>query len=648
MLKAIRKNEFIRNLLIVVVCVALASYVLFGFGTTPPRVQGDTLASVGDTEIKYRHAMIKSANMRQQFQGQNLGDDFIDQFVVSSLVNDALVLDAAYDAGMVVSDDELRDFVIEQRMGPNGFMDESTWADAILRSYRLQVETYEEFLRERGLMTTKFRDMFANAAYVSEKEVRERFLKDNKTVTLDLLTISVPSILSSVTIPDSELENFYNENPNLFETGPLRRARFVLFDAAKFRDRVTPTEAQIEAHYNENLDAYKQQEQARARHILIKTDERSDEEALSLAQKVREEIVGGKSIEDAASEYSEDLGSKTRGGDTGFFGRGRMVPPFEQAAFSLPIGEISQPVKTQFGYHIIRVDERREERTRPLAEVRDRIENELKNDGSRDYVNDLAAQFAEKVGNGEDFEAAAQADGYDVELTTFFDDHIRATLGDTLGTSPQVRRRIFDMEQIGSVSEPIRMGNRVVVAQWVEEDTPKTLEFTEDNKSRIRRTAQESLAEDRIVQAFAEVKEAAQADPEKPWKELAETNDLLKAYMFTQTQSFGPDSIPAQLDSTQIDFEEEIYSQEVGAFLDNLPARNPKTFIMARVADRTEADEADFDEQKAEIAETLRREKGSDLLSNYLYDRMEKVDPQDQLTATIQAKLDAQKQAAGR
>jgi peptidyl-prolyl cis-trans isomerase C len=153
-------------------------------------------------------------------------------------------------------------------------------------------------------------------------------------------------------------------------------------------------EAASQKYYEEHKSDY---EQVKARHILVRMKgsstplranqkELSDEEALAKAQELRKRLVGGEDFSALAKTESDDTGSGAAGGDLGFFKRGRMVPSFDKAAFSLPIGEISEPIKSPFGYHIIQVEKRE---FKPYEEVRGEVERRMRPEVVRQAVDDL-------------------------------------------------------------------------------------------------------------------------------------------------------------------------------------------------------------------------------------------------------------------
>ncbi len=160
------------------------------------------------------------------------------------------------------------------------------------------------------------------------------------------------------------------------------------------------SDKEVEEYYKLHKDKYKEKEAVKARHILVKVDKDGDKKAWSAAEKkaemIREKAVKGSDFAALAKEYSDDPGSKSNGGDLGFFTRGRMVPEFEKAAFSLKKGEISQPVKTAFGYHVIKLEDKKKGHQKTLDEVREEIRQELLKEKQKKAMDDIIKQLEKK------------------------------------------------------------------------------------------------------------------------------------------------------------------------------------------------------------------------------------------------------------
>jgi len=165
-------------------------------------------------------------------------------------------------------------------------------------------------------------------------------------------------------------------------------------------DKAKVTDKEIEKYYNKHKSEFMQPEQVRARHILIKVPANATkkqwEEARKKALEIRAKLVKGESFAKLAQKYSDDPGSKARGGDLGYFRKGQMVPEFEKAAFALKKGEISQPVKTTFGYHIIKLEDKKPAKQRSLQEVKQEIRQKLLRQKQMELRNKIVEKLRKK------------------------------------------------------------------------------------------------------------------------------------------------------------------------------------------------------------------------------------------------------------
>jgi peptidyl-prolyl cis-trans isomerase C len=205
-------------------------------------------------------------------------------------------------------------------------------------------------------------------------------------------------IIRSMVIADVARKEGFDRRPDIME-----KKEFVIngFLTREYLERIVAggvslSEDDIRKYYEENIERFQLQEQVRARHILIRVNEQMDDAAKKQARTKAEDLLaqvrGGSDFVALAQEYSEDLSSKNRGGDLGMFGRGRMVPEFEAAAFGLQPGQTSDIVETSYGYHIIKVEERQEGSVKPFDEVREMIETTLTSEKKREAIDNFIQQ----------------------------------------------------------------------------------------------------------------------------------------------------------------------------------------------------------------------------------------------------------------
>ena len=211
--------------------------------------------------------------------------------------------------------------------------------------------------------------------------------------------------------------------------------------------------ADVERSYNDNIEQYSTPEQIRASHILLKTEGKDEAGVLARANDLLKQARAGADFADLARKNSEDDGSASQGGDLDYFGRGRMVPEFEQAAFEAPSDTIVGPVKTQFGFHIIKLIDKKPATTRPLDQVRQQISDQLANDRAQSQVDTICVAIEKEITGPADLDRVAKARGLTVVETGFFtrDEPLMS-----LGPAPAVNARAFELKD-GEMSGAIRV-----------------------------------------------------------------------------------------------------------------------------------------------------------------------------------------------
>lgn len=629
MLNPFRNNKQIQNVILIIIVLLLGSYVLVSFGTAPPVAQSDTIASVGSVDIKLADAWIQQENVMSRFR--QLDRENLLNFSAAQLLSDAVLIHNANELGLVASDAELFDTIVRYRTMEDGsFVDDERWSAFISKQYRVQVSTYEQFVRDHALRTQKLRDLFYSSS-VSEKAISERFARDNQKVKIEMISLGSYEARGEIKLDkDEEVAKLVAENPDSFRSGDQRQIRFISVPFSAFEAKATVSDEEVKQNYEANISRYQRGESVKASHILVKTDKRSEAEAQALIEKIKKELDGGLDFAEAAKKYSEDEGSKVRGGDLGTFMRGAMVKAFEDAAFSMAVNTVSAPVKSEFGFHLIKKFEATAATTRPLEEVRTIIVNTIKRDKTKGAAMEAANAFHAKLDAGVDFAAAAKELGYEVKTSDFFDNDNRSFLGEDLKMNFQARKAAFELQKLQDVSAPITMGNEVVVMQWVAEQGPRVLTMDKDAQ-RIRQLAQDVAATAFIKAELNKIREAALKEPAKSLKDLRGNRSWLKDNSFTTTDWVDVNTLPYDLRKPTLDFSKEIYALEVGQFLPSLETSSDTRFALARVIDKQEPDQTKLEEARHQIIATLSQESGTDLMAAYMWAQRESVDKEGKI-----------------
>jgi peptidyl-prolyl cis-trans isomerase D len=419
------------------------------------------------------------SNMSEQMLKQ-LG---IDRQVLQSLIEQRAVEAEARRIGLSVTDAEVREFILHlPAFQENGQFVGYDRYRAALRMQRppLTEAEFEELVR-RDLVADKLQTAVTAWVTVPNADVDEEYRHRNEKVKLEAVAFQADAYRTGLTASDADIAALFEKNKERYRIGERRKIRYLTIDTQALRAKITPTPLDIERTYNNNLDQYSNPEQVRASHILLKTEGKDEAAVRKQAESVLAEVKAGGDFAALATKYSEDEGSKVKGGDLDFFGRGSMVKPFEDVAFALAPGQISDLVKSDFGFHIIKVVEKRAAGQRPLTEVRDQIAEQVKWERAQEQASSLATQIASEVSKPADIDAAAKKHGLTVKDSGFF--QRTDPVGD-LGPSPQVATSAFALKD-DQVSEAVRVPQGYVFLAVTGKE-PSRLPKLDEVKERVR------------------------------------------------------------------------------------------------------------------------------------------------------------------
>ncbi len=362
------------------------------------------IGNVSISETDFTKEVRSTEQRYKQMYGEQF-DKIRDQIdlgtiTIQSLVNRYLLLDQARKMGIEVSDKEVLDKIMSYpafKRSDGTFVGDDLYA-RILRANQSSPEEFEQGLRQELLMQ-KLEDTLGAGIVIPASDVEQEYRRRNETVSFDVLYVPVERALAGVTVTDAEAKAYYDANQARFTHPVQRQLHYLLVDDTRLRHTLSAPDAQVTEYYNTHQQEFAVPEEAHARHILIRPKTQDDagwSAALALANEVRSKATAA-NFAALAKQYSDDAAGKSNGGDLGWFARGRMVKEFEEAAFTLKPGEISQPVKSQFGYHIILVEDRHPATTKPLAEARSSIKDKLVEGLADSEGNRRATALREKI-----------------------------------------------------------------------------------------------------------------------------------------------------------------------------------------------------------------------------------------------------------
>ena len=357
--------------------------------------------------------------------------------------------------GLMVSDAEVaqRIYVIPAFQQNGQFAGQQAY-EQVLRMQRppLTAEEFETNLRS-ALLVEKLRAAVTDWVAVSDADLEREYRQRNEKVKLQMVVFTPDAVQKDVTVTDAEVSARFDKHKEQYRLPEKRKIRYLLVDADAMKAKVVVPPGDIERQYQQNKDQYSTPEQVRASHILLNTEGKDESAVKAQAESLLKQVRDGGDFAALATKFSQDEASAKNGGDLDYFGRGRMVKEFEEVAFSLAPGSISDLVKTQYGFHIIKVVDKKPATTKPLEEVRQQIADQLAYERAQAQVTELATALARDIKRPADLDTVAKSRGLSVQDSAFF---AKEEPISGLGPAPEVASEAFSMKD-GAVAGPTRI-----------------------------------------------------------------------------------------------------------------------------------------------------------------------------------------------
>jgi len=536
---------------------------------------------------------------------------------VEQLVMGKAILAEADRMGLKATDEDVRDELQHGRYAatlfPDGkFIGEQAYEN-LLQQNNLTVGTFESDVKNQ-ILQQKLATLITGSASVSDADIRQEFQKRSTKVKFDYAVLSQDDIRKGLHPTDEELKAFYARNQARYKDSipEKRKLEYVFLDKSKALGQVQVTPEELQSYYDQHKDSYRVPEEVKVAHILIKTpaagadgkvDEKGLEEARKKAEDVLKQLKGGAKLEDLAKKYSDDPGSAKQGGELGWIGRGRTVPEFEKAAFSLGKGQTSDLVKSSYGFHIIRTEDKHEPHLKTLDEVKAEIEPLIRQQ--------KAARMMEAAGNSlleqartQGFEKAAAGKGMSVVTTDFVG---RNDVLPGLGASPQFMDAVFSQRE-KAPPDMAQLAQGAVVFQVQGIKPPSTPSF-EEIRSKVDGEFKNERASILLNQKTQELSDRAKTghDLKKAAKELGAT---IKSSDFVLPDGQVPD-IGNMAGQASVAF-----SMKPGEISGPISAGS--NGVVLYLVDKQAPTEQDFAAKKDEVRDGILRTKQQDLFGMFL------------------------------
>ena len=547
MLNVLRKqaqSPLIQAIVLVIVIV----FVFWGVGT---HLSGrrNAVAVVNGTEISYQDYMRSYEQavegLRQQFGGK-LPPGFVEQLgikdqVLYRLIQTELLQQGGELAGIRVSDLPVQKRISEMEVfKKNGTFNLQRYKE-LLAQNRMTPASFEKGLQS-DLRTDRVRESISSFALIPDNAAQRWLAYENEEIKLAYVKFEAADFTGKVQTDDKELAAWFATNKSKYLSEPKVRLKYLLFQQSDDEKQVELSEEELKAKYEEDKDRYRQPEQRHARHILFRVDEGSAEAERAAKKKKAEEVLALAQAENAdfaalAKQYSDDTTNKEQGGDLGFFTAGRMVPAFDAAVFSMQPGEVRGPVETEFGFHIVKLEEIRPESVRGFDEVKDSIAAELRRQKAKNLTFQRAAAAYEDIIRAGSLDKYSQQSKEQVRMSEYFS---RKEVPEGLPKDPKFLDAAFKLKkgELSSVIE-LRNGYAVLFADDLKEPELPELAAVHDK-------AAADFAEDKAAELAAKAAaDLLTASREKKGLQAAEGAAVTETAFLKRSASAGKNVPPS-------------------------------------------------------------------------------------------------------
>ena len=627
-----RLKKYVLSGILLVICVSMIWYLVpngstLGLGAPGAGIVATVSGqSITTTEVQRQAQRMVAQQFPRGGPQANMLLPFFAQRAFDDLVNEKVLVVEARRMGVKATNDDLRDYLHQGQLGqalfPSGnFIGQDAYQQ-LVSGAGYTVQTFEAAVREQ-ILVDKLRSLVVGTASVTDAEIRKQFEKASTKVKFDYAVIKKDDLVKGLHPADAELKAYFSLNQkNYVNSIPEKRQlKYVVFDTAKVVMQTEVAQQDFQTYYDQHREEFRVSEEVNVRHILIKSplpgsdgkvDPKAMDAARAKAQDVLKQVKAGGNFADLAKKYSDDPGSAKNGGSLGFIGKGRTVPEFEKAAFSLPKGGTSDLVQSSYGFHIIHVDDKQEAHLKSLDEVKAQIEPLIKQEKAGKAAQTAATELLSQA-RSSTMEKAAAAKGLQVITTDFVTSN---SLLPGVGMDPQFTNAAFG-QTANAPPDIVQLHQGFAIYQVMAVKPPSTPSF-EEGRAPVEQAFKNERASSLLAQKTQELSDRAKADHDlkKAAKELGaeyKTSDFVAPD--GQVPDLGSMTGPAAVAFT-------LKTGDVSG-----PIGTETSGAVLMVTDSQAPADADFAAKKDQIRDALLQNKQTEVFGLFLgnlRDKMEK------------------------
>lgn len=489
----------------VIVFLIAITFALWGVESIVGGMRGEPEVAKVDgesiTESQFTRALEQRRRQVLSQMGEAADPSLIDenllrQSVLESLINEQILVNAVNERDLVVPDILVDQYIRSmQAFQQNGRFSQEVYAATLRSAGMLPLEFRQAVTRE--LLLQQLRGSVSLSAFLTQEELDQLIRLDRQTRDFAYLTIPYERFESGISIADAEVEAYFQERSDQFRLPERVSVNYLVLDKSSIADSIQVTDEELRARYEQEMAQAENQEERHAAHILIEVNEdRSEQDALAKARELREQLQAGADFAALAKEHSDDLGSAQEGGDLGYVTPGILVPEFDAVLFEMKQGTVSEPVRTEYGYHLIQLQDVRQKDLPSFEEMRDQIAATLRQEKAEQAFADQVSRLADLSYAAADLGEPAEALGLKVEESPLFS----RQGGDGLFANPRLVQAAFSEDVLaGHNSDVIETQGKAVVLRLNKhlEPEPQPLEAV---KEQIVEILKEQKARERAEQ----------------------------------------------------------------------------------------------------------------------------------------------------
>lgn len=582
------------------------SYRKSGGSDAPATVNGENIS-----QQEFANALRQQQERVREQAGANYDPSLFDKpeikrMILDSLINQHLLSSQARNAGLLLGDSQLAQLIAGiEAFRKNGKFDKQQYED-VLRSQNMTPAIFESGLRDE-LATRNLIEAYLKNGFASNVSAENLIRLNEQQRMVSVAQVVPDKFMNQVKIDDAAIKDYYEKNQYEFKVPERARVEYLILSAAALQSQVTVTDGEIRTYYDEHRSEFSTPELRKAAHILIAVDPKASDAdkqaAKTKAEQVLKEVKAEPSkFAELAKKYSQDPGSAANGGDLGMFGRGMMVKPFDDAVFKMLVGEVSNLVMTDFGYHIIKLLAVKGGKTQSLNEVKSAIAQKIKTQKASDKYAELAEKFTDTVYEQSDsLKPASDLIKMPIQAVAWLSKG-------QIGVSPwtdKAMQAVFSEEVVKNKrnTQAIEIAPNTLLSARIVEYRPESISPLAEVAVSIRQKLQHQQALDL---AMAEGK----ADLEKLEQGAAVSVEWKKSQAVTRSQHAGLDN----------EFVRQIFRADTSKLPVYIGMQSLQGgYLLARVDSVTNIDAID-DAKRGRYLQQLRQMTGEELLQAYIDD----------------------------